>query len=75
MKPAQVIVLCEDKQHSVFVYRFLKRRTNHRIRVVSAPASEGSAEQFVREQYPRELKALRLRLPGDSSIDTGMEWA
>ena len=59
MKPAQVIVLCEDKQHSVFVYRFLKRRTNHRIRVVSAPASEGSAEQFVREQYPRELKALR----------------
>lgn len=26
MKRAQVIVLCEDKQHSVFAYRFLKRR-------------------------------------------------
>lgn len=37
MKPAQVVVLCEDKQHRVFAYRFLRRRTNHRIRVVPAP--------------------------------------
>lgn len=59
MKPAQVIVLCEDQQHSVFVYRFLKRRTNHRVRVVSAPSGEGSGEQFVREQYPHQLRALR----------------
>lgn len=59
MKPAQVIVLCEDKQHSVFAYRFLKRRTNHRVRVIFAPPSEGSGEQFVREHYPQELRALR----------------
>ena len=59
MKRAQVIVLCEDKQQSVFVRRFLKRRTNHRIRVVAAPAGEGSGEQFVRAQYPQELGALR----------------
>ena len=42
MKPAQIIVLCEDKQQEVFVRRFLKPRTNHPIRVVSAPAGEGS---------------------------------
>ena len=59
MKPARLIVLCEDKQQEVFVCRFLKPRTNHPIRIVSAPAGEGSGEQFVREQYPRELRALR----------------
>lgn len=59
MKPAQFIVLCEDKQQRVFVRRFLKPRTNHPIRIVSAPPAEGAAEQFVREQYPKELRALR----------------
>ena len=59
MTPAQVIVLCEDKQQSVFVRRFLKRRTGHRIAVVSAPTGKGSGEQFVRERYPQELRALR----------------
>lgn len=63
MKRAQVIVLCEDKQHSVFAYRFLKRRTNHRIRVIAAPPGEGSGEQFVREQYPHQLRALRAAPP------------
>ena len=59
MKPAQVIVLCEDKQQQAFVRRFMKPRTNHPIRVVSAPPGKGSGEQFVREQYPKQLRALR----------------
>ena len=59
MKPAQVIALCEDKQHQVFVRRFMKPRTNHPIRFVSAPVGEGAGEQFVRDQYPRQLRALR----------------
>ena len=59
MKPAQVIVLCEDKQQEVFVRRFMKPRTNHPIRVVSAPVGEGAGEQFVREQYPQQLRASR----------------
>ena len=59
MKPAQVILLCEDKQQQVFVRRFMKPRTNHPIRVVSAPVGEGAGEQFVREQYPQQLRALR----------------
>ena len=59
MKPAQVIVLCEDKDHAVFAYRFLRHRTKHRVRVIYAPRGEGSGEQFVREQYPHQLGALR----------------
>ena len=59
MKPAQVIVLREDKQQEVFVRRFMKPRTNHPIRVLLAPDGEGAGEQFVREQYPRQLRALR----------------
>lgn len=59
VKPAQVIVLCEDKQQEVFVRRFLKPRTNHPMRIVSAPVGEGAGEQFVREQYPQQLRALR----------------
>lgn len=59
VRRARIVLLCEDKQQEVFVRRFLKPRTNHPIRVVSAPPGEGSGEQFVREQYPRELRALR----------------
>ena len=59
MKPAQLIVLCEDEQQGVFVRRFLKPRTNHPIRTMWQPAGEGSGEQFVREEYPRQLRALR----------------
>ena len=59
MKPAQVIVLCEDKQQQVFVRRFMKSKTNHPIRMISPPQGRGSGEQFVREQYPRQLRALR----------------
>ena len=59
MKPAQVIVLCEDKQQRVFVRRFMKPKTNHPIRVMSTPPGGGSGEQFVREQYPQQLRALR----------------
>ena len=59
MKPAQVIVLCEDKQQQVFVRRFVKSKTNHPIRVISPPPGGGSGEQFVREQDHRQLRALR----------------
>ena len=59
----QIVLLCEDAQHEAFVRRFLsatgwKTRT---LRVEKAPAGRGSAEQYVRRQFPRELKAHRLR--------------
>ena len=61
MRRVGTVLLCEDSQHEAFVLRFLKRRRllTDRPRVVKCPG--GSAEQFVRETYPIELKALRRR--------------
>jgi len=63
-KASQVILLCEDKLHAVFVRRFLKARgyTNRDFRVAQYPASgRGSGESFVRRAYPDELRAYRQR--------------
>ena len=61
MRRVGTVLLCEDSQHEAFVRRFLKKRrlvTGH-LRVEKCP--DGSAEQFVRKQYPIELAALRTR--------------
>ena len=60
---ANIIILCEDRQHEAFARRFLRRRdlTNRNIRVKMAPRGRGSAEQFVREQYPEEVQFYRSR--------------
>ena len=61
MRRVGTVLLCEDSQHEAFVRRFLKKRrlvTGH-LRVEKCPG--GSAEQFVRKQYPVELAALRTR--------------
>ena len=61
MRRVGTVLLCEDSQHEAFVRRFLKKRrlvTGH-LRVEKCP--DGSAEQFVRKQYPIELAALRAR--------------
>ena len=57
----EVIVLCEGSADATFVRRFLALRGyNHRkVRVIDYPAGRGCGEQFVRENYPKELKALR----------------
>lgn len=59
----QVIVLCEDRQHWVFAYRFLTRNGVHgrRIRARVSPSGQGSGEQYVREQYPVEVAEQRKR--------------
>lgn len=57
----QLVLLCEDEQHAVFMSRFIKRmgwRTSQ-LRIEKASRGKGSAEQFVREAYPRELMAYR----------------
>ena len=58
---SQVIILCEDRQHEVFIRTFLVGRgiSPHRIRVRIAPGGRGSGEQYVRRQYPREVKVYR----------------
>ena len=60
VRRVNVVLLCEDLQHEVFVRRFLKaQKIEVEPRVVRCSA--GSAEQFVRERYPVELQALRRR--------------
>ncbi len=60
-RTAQVVLLCEDEQHSVFMYRFFKRMgwNRRQLRIEKASRSKGSAEQFVRERFPHELQAYR----------------
>ncbi|MHC5057499.1 MAG: hypothetical protein ACYTKD_22725 [Planctomycetota bacterium] len=59
----QLVLVCEDQQHEVFVRRFLRRAgwDNRRLRVERVPPPRGSAESFVRERFPVELSAYRSR--------------
>ncbi|MBN1285082.1 MAG: hypothetical protein JXB47_06775 [Anaerolineae bacterium] len=60
-KRIRIVLLCEDRQQEVFARRFLYRCGVEpaRIRARTAIKGKGSAEQFVREQYPAEVKAYR----------------
>ena len=63
-KASQFVILCEDQLQEVCIYRFLKKWLGHkfRYRVPQYPASGGgSGEQFVRNEYAKELKAFRKR--------------
>lgn len=51
------VILCEDLQSQVLLRRYLKARGFARIRPLPLPASCG--EQYVRENYAREVKAQR----------------
>jgi hypothetical protein len=58
-----IVVLCEDKQQSVFVRRFLIKcgESRHNIYIKYSPPGLGAGEQFVREQYATELAGYRRR--------------
>lgn len=59
---SQIIILCEDRQHEVFIRHFLKKRHNitaRQIRVVISPQGRGAGEQYVRREYPIQVKVLR----------------
>jgi hypothetical protein len=57
----RVTLLCEDKQHEVFFRRYLKGvgYTDRDVRSEPYPKGRGAAEQYVRSQYPRQVRALR----------------
>jgi hypothetical protein len=57
----QTVILCEDIQHQVFVYRFLKLRGAdiRAITVLCSPKGRGSGTQFVLNRFPVEVKAYR----------------
>lgn len=58
----QTVMLCEDIQQEVFLYRLLKhmgRGDQRTITVKRSAKGKGSAEQYVREQFPKEVQAFR----------------
>ena len=59
MNRARITILCEDKQHESFIRRFLKKR-NRRVYTVSRSDS-GAGDQYVRDNYPAYLDAIRKR--------------
>lgn len=63
LEGVQVVILCEDQQQECFIRRFLilRKCESHELYVRKPRAGRGSAEQFVREEFPRELKAYRSR--------------
>ena len=61
MRRVNVVLLCEDLQHEVFVRRFLSEQNVEIGNLRVERCSAGSAEQFVRQRYPKELGALRRR--------------
>ena len=66
-REAQIVLLCEDKQHRAFVKRFIEatgrltHKTKRQLSVVPIPQGRGSAERFVRKRFPRELAEYRRR--------------
>lgn len=60
---ASIILLCEDQRTNTFVRRFLKSR-NFRSRDINTlplpfETTQGAGEQWVREQFPKQLRAIR----------------
>jgi hypothetical protein len=59
---SQIVILCEDRQHEVFIRHYLKKRhnvTERQIRVIICPEGRGAGEQYVRCEYPIQVKILR----------------
>lgn len=55
-----MVVVCEDAQQRVFIYRLLKAFGLHRrFRAEVAQEGRGTADQWVRETYPDEVAAYR----------------
>jgi len=60
---AQVVILCEDRQQEVFARHFLVSCGVHprRIRASICPKGKLAGEQYVRETFPKEVRAYRSR--------------
>jgi hypothetical protein len=57
----QIVILCEDRQQEVFARHFLEKRGfTGQFRAKICPPGSQSGEQYVRAQYPAEVKAYRL---------------
>lgn len=59
----RIVLLCEDRQMSAFARRFLFRRnfTSRQVESMHSKPGRGSGEQWVRDRFPRQLRAVRER--------------
>lgn len=62
-KPSQVIVLVEDDHHEMLVRRYLKKRglVERQMTIKRSPSGEGSAENWVRRSFAKEVTVYRNR--------------
>lgn len=62
-KPSRVIILAEDQRQQTLIRRYLhlKGLSFHQLRFSTLPHGESSGEQWVRQNYPNEVGALRRR--------------
>lgn len=72
-RSSKVVVLCEDKRTQKFIRSFLQRLSyrNHELRFTEIKT--GSAEQRVREQYPKEVASLRRNRFRDQVLITAID--
>jgi hypothetical protein len=63
IRRVKIVLLCEDSQHEAFVRRFLNGMgwNTREIRVEKSPTAGGSAEQWVRQTFPEELRIYQQR--------------
>lgn len=61
LRRVKIVLVCEDSQHEAFCRRFLKGMgwNTRELRVEKSPS--GSAEQWVRQKFPIELRVYRQR--------------
>jgi hypothetical protein len=62
-KPSLVTVIVEDERHEMLVRRYLRRRgmEPHQMTFVPSPSGRGSAEQWIRARFGKEVNACRNR--------------
>ena len=62
-RPSLVIVLAEDERHQRFIRHYLKLKnySGREIRFEPLPSGRGCGEQWVRENYAKQVQAFRGR--------------
>jgi hypothetical protein len=65
-KPSHIFALVEDQRQMQFLYRFLRCEgiQLHEVTIDLSPAGQGSAEQWVRENYAKQVGKCRARNAG-----------
>lgn len=60
-KRCLVVAVVEDEHHRMLIYRYLIKSGMWPIRIVLSPSGQGSAENWVRRTFAKEVKTYRSR--------------